>query len=98
MTGGVRLGATTPYQPINSNPGSVSATAGTSGTTFERVSEVMPITRTLFARASGSAEVMLATINCSCPAATSAIAADGPLYGTWFSLMPATEAKISVTT
>ena len=42
---GVLLGTTTPCQTIDSKPGNVSATAGTSGKVALRFNPVTPITR-----------------------------------------------------
>ena len=81
--GGVAAGATRPDQPAAAKPGAtVSATVGTSGSSFERWAEVMASTRARPPFTWPSAAARESIISGTFPAGRSAMAGPLPRYGT----------------
>src|SRR5258706_9997926 len=95
MPAGVRAGATNPYQPVTSKPGTCSFIAGTSGSVAWRRGLVTASARTFPERTYGSADEAVANMNCTRPAIRSVMASAAPRYGTWTVFTPASTLSIS---
>ena len=95
MSGGSFAGPVSVVHDLISKPGSVSAIAGTSGTTGVRSFDVTPSARTFFARYCTRAPGILSKIMWTWPARRSCIAGAAPRYGTCTISTPAIILKSS---
>ncbi|MOA34344.1 hypothetical protein D3C78_1557130 [compost metagenome] len=75
-------GASTPYQPFTTKPGTLSATVGTSGSKGERRSPVTAMAFSLPACTCGNDVEMLSNISDTSPPSRATTAGPLPLYGT----------------
>ena len=78
---GMPAGPISAYQPLDSNPGIVSATVATFGSAVARLAPHTPIARNRPDWMNGSAASSVLTWNCTWPATVSFNACPAPLYG-----------------